>query len=235
MTGPSILCGVVCACALGGAAMADLTIDVGRLSNTNPAPEYSYVGDWAQYISSSEVEGYTVLEIDITGIMAEGGERYLRSVSIHDFGNNSYGELSPGADIDLLEFAGLDSSVDVIASYEGPTPDHLEETSQALLGRLAELDAFTGANQRDDDVYVSLGRLGQLELMFSGGGGGDGGGGVIDPFGNDGLAGNGLLLRISEAGSHERFTVHLNTTDVPAPAAAPILAALLAGCRRRRA
>ena len=235
MMGSNVLGCVVCMCALGSTAVAELTIDVGRLSNINPRPEYSYVGDWAEYISSSEVDGYTVIDIDITGIMAMGGEQYLRSVSIRDFGNNSYGELSPGADIDFIDFVGLDSSVDVIASYDGPTSDHMDESSEALLNRIAMLDAFTGANQRDDDVYVSLGRLGALDLMFSGGDGSDGEGGVIDPSGNDGVAGGGFFLRISEAGSYERFTVHLDTTDVPAPAAAPILAGILAGWRRRRA
>lgn len=231
----SILGGVACILTLGSTAVADLTIDVGRFSNTNPTPAYSYVGDWTEYVSSSEVDGYTVLEIDISGIMAVGGERYLRSVSIRDFGNNSYGELSPGADIDFMEFVNLDPSVDILASYSGPTPDHIDESSLELMNRLSALDAFAGANQRDDDVYVSLGRLGELDFMFSGGSGGDDGGGVIDPFGNDGIAGNGFMLRIAEAGSHERFTVHLDTTDVPAPAVAPLFAGLLAGLRRRRA
>ena len=67
--------------------------------------------------------------------------------------------------------------------------------------------------------------------------GGDGegnGGNEIDPFGFDGLAGTGLVLRIAEAGSMERFTVHFETTEVPAPAVTPVLAGMLMGLRRRR-
>jgi uncharacterized protein (TIGR03382 family) len=32
----------------------------------------------------------------------------------------------------------------------------------------------------------------------------------------------------------ERFTVHFETTEVPAPAVTPVLAAMLMGSRRRR-
>ena len=233
MMGSRILLGVVCTCAFGSAAMAELTIDVGRFNNVHPRPNYSYVGEWGEYVSSADVDGYTVLDIDVAGIMSQGGERYLRSISIRDFGNNSYGELSPGADIDLVEFVGIDPDVEVVAMYDGPTSDHLGESSDAIMNRLSYLDAFSGANQRDDDVYVSLGRLGELELSFLGGGGGGDDGGVIDPFGQDGTAGGGLVLRISEAGAYERFTIHMETTDVPAPAVIPALAGLM-GMRRRR-
>jgi hypothetical protein len=231
-----ILAVAACACAFGSTAIADMTIDVGRFSNINPVPSYSYVGDWAEYVSSSEVDGRTVFDIDVTGIMSNEGDQYLRSISIRDFGNNSYGILSPGADIDYVEFVGLPDSVGTRAEYSGPTVDHLEESSEQLLARIADLDAFAGANHRDDDVYVSLGRYGVLDMMFVGGGedGSGGGGGGIDPNGNGGLAGGSFILRIAEAGSYERFTVHLETSDVPAPAIAPVLAGVFAGWRRRR-
>jgi hypothetical protein len=230
--------GIAITCALGSAAMADLTIDVGRLNNVHPAPNYGYVGEWSPYITSGLDQGYTVIDIDVAGIMAQGGERYLRSISVRDFGNNAYGALSPGADIDFVGFIGLDPSVEVRAAYTGETSTHAAESSEQLMNRLATLDAFSGANEQDDDVYVSLGRQGELELIFTGSGddqgGGSGGGTEIDPFGADGTAGGGLVLRIAEAGSMERFTVHFETTDVPAPAVAPLLAGLLVGSRRRR-
>lgn len=230
-----IIAVVSCASAFGSTAVADMTIDIGRFSNTNPVPSYSYVGDWAEYVSASEVDGRTVFDIDVTGIMSIEGDRYLRSISIRDFGNNSYGQLSPGADIDFVEFVGLPSGVGLAAGYTGPTIDHIDETSEELLARIEELDAFSGANQRDDDVYVSLGRYGILDLMFLGNGEDGSGGGIgIDPSGYGGLADGGFTLRIAEAGSHERFTVHFETSDVPAPGITPVLAGLLAGCRRRR-
>ena len=48
------------------------------------------------------------------------------------------------------------------------------------------------------------------------------------------IAGTGLVLRIAEAGSMERFTIHLETSSIPAPAVAPLLGGLLFGARRRR-
>jgi hypothetical protein len=236
-----IVLGIACTCALGSTAMADLTIDVGRLNNVHPAPNYGYVGDWSPYITSGLDQGYTVIDIDVAGIMAQGGERYLRSISIRDFGTNAYGPLSPGADIDFIGFIELDPDVEVLASYSGPTTTHANESSEQLMHRLSQLDAFSGANEQDDDVYVSLGRQGELELIFAdsgnddpGGDDGGGGGTEIDPFGADGIAGSGLVLRIAEAGSMERFTVHFETTEVPAPAVTPVLAAMLMGSRRRR-
>ena len=233
--------GIAISCALGSAAMADLTIDVGRINNVHPAPNYGYVGDWSPYITSSLDQGYTVIDIDVAGIMSQGGERYLRSISVRDFGTNAYGALSPGADIDFIGFVELDPDVEVLASYVGPTTTHANESSEQLMHRLSQLDAFSGANEQDDDVYVSLGRQGELELLFADSGnddpGGDGegdGGTGIDPFGADGLAGTGLVLRIAEAGSMERFTVHFETSEVPAPAVTPVLAGMLMGLRRRR-
>ena len=227
-----IIAVVMCGGAFGSTAIADLTIDVGRFSNTHPVPSYSYVGAWEEYVSAIEIDGRTVFDIDVSGIMSVTGEQYLRSISIRDFGNNSYGELSPGADIDLVEFLALPEGVVLNTTYTGPTADHINETTAELLERVGELDAFTGANQRDDDVYVSLGDQGILNLMFidtNGSGGGVG----IDPS-SGGLAGSAFTLRVAEAGSYERFTLHFETSNIPAPAVAPVLAGLLGGWRRRR-
>ena len=241
-----ITIGATCALALACGARADLTIDVGRLCNVHPAPNHQYVGDWAHHISSVLVDGYSVIDIDVAGIMSEGGESYLNAITIRDFGNNSYSALSPGADIDYVGFVNLDPAIEVLAEYAGPTGEHMVEDSDQLMNRLHTLDAFTGANQADDDVYVSLGRLGELQMRFTGNGGGDGSGGGgeggdgdddgtgIDPFGSDGLA-SGLVLRIGESGSMERFTVHLETSEVPAPGALSLLCGFLMKNRRRRA
>lgn len=234
MTRNGIIAVVTCALATCSCAIADVTVDVGRFSNLNPVPAYSYVGDWSEHVTANEVDGRTVLDIDVTGIMFDSGEQYLRSISIRDFGNNSYGQLSPGADIDYVDFIGLADNIETYATYSGPTVDHLEETSDELKARIQSLDAFSGANHRDHDVYVSLGRYGVLDIDFIGGGqDGSGGGGGIDPTGQGGVAGS-FILRIAEAGAHERFTIHLETSDVPAPAVVPVLGGLLAGWRRRR-
>ena len=240
MNHPRIAIGATCAVALAGVAQADLTIDVGRLCNVHPAPNHQYVGEWAHHVSSSMVDGYTVIDIDVAGIMQEGGGTFLQGITIRDHGNNSYSAMSPGADIDYVGFVNLDPAIDILADYDGPTDTHLTEDSDQLMDRIRTLDAFTGANQVDDDVYVSLGRLGELNMRFAGGGGGeqggddDGDGGTgIDPFGSDGLA-SGLVLRIGESGSMERFSVHLETSEIPAPPVWSLVGGLLLSHRRRR-
>ena len=238
MTRPRKLCAVICASALSAIASADVEINVGRFANTYPHPNFTYAGDWAGFVGSEGVDDYyTVLEIDLSAIMNTAGERYLRTVTIRDHGGNTYGDLSPGADIDFVSFEGLHESIAMGATYVGSTAEHLNETNEQLMGRIETLDAFNGANQRDDDVYVSLGQNGLLELNFSGGssGGGDDGddGGWIDTSG--GLAGGALILRIAEAGAHEEFTIHLETSSIPAPAGLAVMAtAGLLGVRSRR-
>ena len=249
MTRTGIATGLGCLMALSGQAIADIQVDVGCFSNITPVPSCAYEGDYSPYITSWEVEGYTssqgytMIDIDIAGIMAVSGESHLVGVTIMDFGTNSYGALSPGADIDYVGFVGLDSGVEVVAGYNGHTQEHVGQSSDELWDRVGTLDAFYGANHIDDDVYVSLGELGSLELAFSeiggdqGGGGGDGdsggGSGGIDPW--SGLASStGMHLQLVEVGSHEQFSIHLHTSNVPAPGAFAILAAGLGALRRRR-
>ncbi|MEE2681498.1 MAG: hypothetical protein VX641_03910 [Planctomycetota bacterium] len=248
MTRTGIAAGLGCLMACSGQAVADIQIDVGCFSNVNPVPACEYEGDYAAFITSWEVEGYTstqgytMIDIDIAGIMAAAGENHLRGVTIQDFGTNSYGALSPGADIDFIDFIGLDQGVEVVAGYQGPTSEHAGQSSSQLWDRLGSLDAFYGANHVDDDVYVSLGDLGSLELEFAGigggdqgggGGGGGGGAGGIDPW--SGLASsNGLHLRIAEVGSHEQFSIHLHTSSIPAPGVLLVLSSGLGMHRRRR-
>jgi MYXO-CTERM domain-containing protein len=230
-------------------AMADVQIDLGCFANTNPVPNCSYEGDYQNYVTSWEVDGYTssngytMIDLDLGGIMSTlSGERIV-SVSIVDFGSNNYGQSSPGADIDYVGFHGLDDGIDVSVGYSGPTTEHLGESEQDILQRLDSLDAFYGANHIDDDVYVSLGNMGALTFAFSGaseggggsngdvGGGDDGGDGGIGS--NNGLAGFGdFHMQFSEVGSFEHFSVYIETTSIPAPAGLLALCGL--GLQRRR-
>lgn len=248
MTRTGIATGLGCLMALSGQAIADIQIDVGCFSNINPVPACSYEGDYGSFVSSWEVEGYTssqgytMIDVDISGIMALAGESHLVGVSIVDFGTNSYGTLSPGADLDYVQFIGLDSDVEVNAAYFGGTQEHVDQDSDELWNRLGILDAFYGANHLDDEVYVSLGQLGSLELSFSGTGGGDSGGGNdggddddfgIDPMGTLAFS-PGLHLQLAEVGSYEQFSIYLHTAHIPAPAGVAVMVGMLGVGRRRR-
>ncbi|MAJ45851.1 MAG: hypothetical protein CBC35_00865 [Planctomycetes bacterium TMED75] len=250
MTRTGIATGLGCLMALSGQAIADIQIDVGCFSNINPVPACSYEGDYASFVNSWEVEGYTssqgytMIDVDITGIMALAGESHLVGVSIVDFGTNSYGTLSPGADLDYVQFIGLDSDIGVEAEYFGGTQEHVNQDSDELWNRLGVLDAFYGANHIEDEVYVSLGQLGSLDLSFSNIGGGDSGGGDgtddgadddfgIDPMGNLAFS-TGLHLQLAEVGSYEQFSIYLHTADIPAPAGVAVMLGMMRVGRRRR-
>ena len=248
MTRTGIATGLGCLMALSGQAIADIQIDVGCFSNINPVPACSYEGDYASFVNSWEVDGYTpsqgytMIDVDITGIMALAGESRLVGVSITDFGANSYGTLSPGADLDYVEFIGLDAGVEVEAAYFGDTQEHVDQNSDELWNRLGTLDAFYGANHVDDEVYVSLGQHGSLELSFSDIGGGDGGGGEdggnnddsgIDPWGSLAFS-SGLHLQLVEVGSYEQFSITLHTAHIPAPAGVAVMVGIMSLGRRRR-
>jgi len=239
---------VASTCVMTATAMADLQTDLGCFANTNPVPSCSYEGDYAEFVTSWEVDGYTssggytIIDIDLGGILATLSGEQLVGVSIVDHGSNNYGQSSPGADIDYVEFLGL-GDIDMSVSYSGPTADHIQESEQDILQRIGSLDAFYGANQSDDDVYVSLGDMGSLNFAFNwlpGGGGSDGGddaGGGDDGDGgigsNDGLAGAGAFhMQFSEVGSFEHFSVVIETTPIPAPAGMLALCGL--GLQRRR-
>ena len=242
-----ITAGLGCLVACSGQASADIQVDVGCFSNINPVPSCSYEGAYEPFITSWEVDGYTsstgytMIDIDISGIMALAGESHLVGVTIMDFGSNSYGALSPGADIDYVQFLGLDAGIEVHAEYAGSTQEHSAEDSEALWNRIGSLDAFYGANHIDDEVYVSLGQTGALELAFSGSGGGgtgggdEGGGGDgsgIDPWGSLAFS-SGLHLQLAEVGSYEQFAVYLHTSSIPAPAGVAVMAGILRRRRRR--
>lgn len=239
---------VASTCVTTATAIADLQIDLGCFANMNPVPNCSYEGSYQDYVTTWEVDGYTsssgytMIDLDLGGILATlPGERIV-SLSIVDYGTNNYGQYSPGADIDYVGFLGLPEEIDVNLTYSGPTAAHAGESEQELQQRIQSLDAFYGANQVDDDVYVSLGDMGALTFAFSGapdGGGsdgGDGGGGSGGDGGigsNDGLAGfDGFHMQFSEVGTFEHFSIHIETTSIPAPAGLMALCGL--GLHRRR-
>ena len=184
---------VASTCVTMTTAMADLQIDLGCFANMNPVPNCSYEGSYQEYVTSWEVDGYTsssgytMIDLDLSGILATLSNERIASITIMDFGSNTYGPYSPGADIDYVGFLGLSDDVEVGLTYSGPTLDHVDESEQDLLQRIDSLDAFYGVNQTDDDVYVSLGNMGALTFAFSGAPGGDGGGtGAGDAGGDDG-------------------------------------------------
>ena len=243
---------VASTCVMTATAMADVQIDLGCFANMNPVPNCSYEGDYQNYVTSWEVDGYTssggytMIDLDLGGIMSTlSGERIV-SVSIVDFGSNNYGQSSPGADIDYVGFLGLTDDIEVSLGYSGPTAQHAGESEQELLQRIGSLDAFYGANQTDDDVFVSLGDMGALTFAFSGvphdGGGvggdtgddGDGSGGDGGIGSGGGLAGlSDFHMQFSEVGSFEHFSVFIETTPIPAPAGLLALGGLVAQRRRR--
>ena len=240
---------VASTCVTMTTAMADLQIDLGCFANMNPVPNCSYEGSYQEYVTSWEVDGYTsssgytMIDLDLGGILATLSNERIASITIMDFGSNNYGQYSPGADIDYVGFLGLSDDVEVGLTYSGPTLDHVDESEQDLLQRIDSLDAFYGANQTDDDVYVSLGNMGALTFAFSGAPGGDSGGtGGGDAGGDDGDGGigsnNGLAgfgdfhMQFSEVGAFEHFSIYIETTPIPAPAG--VLAVFGLALQRRR-
>ena len=248
MTRTGFATGLGCLAACSGLGAADILVDVGCFSNINPIPSCSYEGDFEDHVSTTEVEGYTstlgytMIDIDLGGILASVGGGRLTGISIVDFGDNTYGSLSPGADIDYVGITGLDPGVTVQAGYGGTTGAHAGETPDELWARLDTLDAFYGANHLDDAVYVSLGQHGVLDLSFihagvpddgEGSGGPGGPGPVTNPWGSLATY-EGLRLQLVEVGTHERFSVHLHVTGVPAPPGLLVAVGGLGMIRRRR-
>ena len=239
---------VASTCVMTATTLADVQIDLGCFANTNPVPNCSYEGNYQEFVTSWEVDGYTsssgytMIDLDLGGILSTlSGERIV-SVSLVDHGSNNYGQSSPGADIDYVEFMGLGDDVDVSLAYTGPTAQHSGESEQQLLQRIQSLDAFYGANQTDDEVYVSLGHLGALTFMFDGvpGNGGDAGGDAGGDDGDGGIGSNGALagagdfhMQFSEVGAFEHFSVYIETTPIPAPAGLLALTGLALQRRRR--
>ncbi|MBL9147966.1 MAG: hypothetical protein JNM94_04660 [Phycisphaerae bacterium] len=251
------MAGVAVALSLCGTALAD-TINVGWVKQVSPKPAITYVGDYGSFISSSLVQNpvsRTVVTLDIYALAQSVGITHLERIDVLDGGGNSYLG-SPGADIDFFTLEGLSNASTITHSYTGTNAVHLGESSATLGSRVAGLDAITGDQDFNSLHFVSLGLNGFLSMSFStliepgssggsgsGGSGGmgpgeysGGGGGGTDPiFSNLIQISPGLKLHLSEAGSSEGYAIRLiGTTAVPAPAVAPVFAALLGLGRRRR-
>ena len=201
-----------------------VSVDLGWFMNTGGGNIY-YDGGFAPWVSSS-LSGFgpgstthTVTGIDVGGILSSLGYGTLSGITVTDTGANTYGLLSPGADIDLLTLTGVDPDAAITYDYHGPNLLHRIEPSWSLKWRVADLDSFSGA-QVWDWTYVSLGRQGALTATF------------LEPQQLEAYA---PFLYVSEAGAIESFRISINTI-VPAPGVLSVLgaAALLPRRRRRR-
>ncbi len=248
-------------CALG--AVAALTIashsfasdpqnvDIGSFVNTGTST-ISYVGSFSDFVSHEIVDGRNVIGVNVTGILDSLGYDTLWSVTITDAGTNSYGSLSPGADIDLFRIDGASGSA--IYSYLGPNAVHQVETADILQERELQLDSFSGAQDAWNITHVSLGFRGSITaswtnplqlhdfitpgpgIIDTGMGFGPGSFSYTPPP-QDSEGGSMPVVFISEHGTFEAFSVSvMASSTVPAPGALALLGiAGFVGSRRRRA
>lgn len=223
--------------ALTGTAQADIepvTIDVGTFMNTSTGVNYN--GTYGDFFSSTVVSGqvdHIVLNVDVAGILTAAGMNRLISITATDTGENSYGTLSPGADVDLMTFNGLPGDAIVEYLYEGPNNTHTDESPNVWAQRVTELDTFSGAQDKYHFTHVSLGNEGRLTATFSSPG--DPG----DPGGQDGIdifepIASGFSMNFSQAGSPESFSLSITAVPGPGPLALLMAGGLIAGGRQRR-
>lgn len=226
------------------------TVEVGSFVNTSVGV-MSYTGAYNNRTFSEDVDGHTVISVDVAGILDSLGYDMLWSITITDNGSNTYGSLSPGADIDLFRVEG--AATDVTYSYLGPNPVHQSESVDRLADRLLQLDSYSGAQDAWDITQVSLGWDGAVTATFNQpfdlrqwfsnpgdvGYGGDGFG--PNSFFNDppdGGEGDPLpYLKVSEHGLFESFHITLTASHaVPAPGALALigLAGIVSKSRRRK-
>ncbi len=258
---------IVSALAFAGAASAELVVDLGTIRQIAPRPMLEYSGDYASHLTSfTDASGVrTVARFDLHGIVeALGGDLALVEVRVRDAGGNSYGNWSPGADIDLFRVVGYAGDGSVTAGYEGSVEEHRGESSDVLKARVAECDAVSGDQHFNSQKFISLGQGGSAWLRFadflhssgtssggsSGGDGWGGGSGGDGPGswtgGNDGesnppvygglLIGAGTFLEVGEAGLGEIYGLELvfEQSVVPAPGALALLLTAGLVARRRR-
>jgi hypothetical protein len=227
---PARVVGAIIAVAAAASAQANdvrVPIDVGAFANTGPGTIY-YDGAFGPYVRSEAVPGpdgwmHTRIEIDLAGIVAARDCGGFYGATVVDLGQNIYGPLSPGADIDLFAFENLGAPVDVSFLYEGPNPVHQGEPEALLARRVRCLDSFSGAQDAWDYTHVSLGLEGRLKALLS------------EPMPLIDLpADEKPTLLVSEAGSIEFFKVRILAT-IPAPASSALLVlAGIVGWRPRR-
>jgi hypothetical protein len=203
-------------------------VDVGVFANTGPGTIH-YDGPFGAYINAVGVPApddtmHTRIEIDLAGIVLSQGYGGFYGATAVDLGNNIYGPISPGADIDLFAFENMPAPTDLTFVYEGPNAVHQGEPSEILGQRVRYLDSFSGAQDVWDRTHISLGMEGRMKALLD----------HPIPLIDLPVEERPLLL-ISETGSIEFFKVRILAT-IPAPASGSLLliAALLAARPRRR-
>ncbi len=200
-----------------------VSVDLGLFMNAS-AGEIYYDGPYPTYVHASPAPGapdLTEIKIDLWGIISLLGYEAIAGVTVTDTGSNSYGQLSPGADVDFMRLKNVEPDLDVIFAYEGPNPIHAGESAKMLAQRVASIDSFNGAQDAWDMTHVSLGAGGSLTALF--------GEPVVD---SPDIIGRPKLL-LSEAGSFESFRVSMEAV-VPAPATPAVLGLAAFAWRRRR-
>lgn len=247
--------GAIATLAVATTAFADdlHTVEVGSFVNTGVGV-MSYTGSFGSKVEFANVDGHTLIGVDLAGILDSLGYNMLWSITVTDNGFNSYGSMSPGADIDLFRVDGASSNA--IYSYNGPNPVHQTESSARLAERMLLLDSFSGAQDAWNLTHVSLGQNGSATATFEqpldlrdfiSNPGNATTGGVFGPGFNpytpplppiDPQSGDNPFLVVSEHGTFESFRISLiaSTAPVPAPGALALLgvAGALGKKRRRR-
>ncbi len=247
--------------AISGAANAAFTVDLGTVRQTSPRPTIVYTGAFASSVSSYvDVTGTrTITSFDLNSIAQQfGGGLALVEIRVRDTGTNTYGNWSPGADIDLVRVVGSTATGTVTMGYQGVVTQHLAETQDTLKVRTVDCDAASGDQHYNSQHFISLGLNGVAWMHFadfpqgnftgtgSGSGGGSGMGGAGSTTGGAGsgsggsttfggmLVTAGMRLELSEAGLGESYGADLvfEPVAVPAPGAMAVLAG--AGLLRRR-
>ena len=211
---------VTSAASAASAATADTTptpVYLGAFMNSGLG-QMTYWGDFDSYVWSGpapEAPGSTVVSVDLGGILGSLGYQGFTGVAVSDAGVNSYGTLSPGADIDYLAFENLSSDIGTFFAYDGPNPVHSIESSGLLAYRVKKVDSQSGDQDAWDWTHVSLGELGRMDALLT-----------RPQWIYELPAGRSPILHVSEAGSTEIFQI---TVFAIVPGPAPLALLLLAG------
>lgn len=263
----TVIASVFASLAFSGLAAAEIVVDLGTVRQIAPRPTLEYSGGFGSHLSSRvDSSGVrTVVSFDLFGIASQVGPNLsLIAVRVRDGGGNSYGNWSPGADIDMLRIVNGATDGVTAVQYAGVVAQHSGESSTVLAARVATCDTITGDQHYNSQHFISLGMGGVASLNFSGylhgstdgsggsGGGTEGGGGWGGASGPGSFEGGnpeqsqpvyggmlitqGMALELSEAGLGELYGVELvfEASAIPAPGALALLG--LAGLvgRRRR-
>ncbi len=255
---------VLAAFAVTGFASAELVVNLGTIRQIAPRPSIEYTGSFGSSLSSHlDASGTrTVASFDLNAIVLQlGGSLALTEIRVYDAGGNSYGNWSPGADIDLFRVVGSALEGNVVTGYSGGVTQHIGESSEILAARIAGCDAISGDQHYNSQHFISLGASGRAWMQFngflhsagsngsggSGGGessgsgpgewgGGSGGGGETPPIYGGLLISEGIRIEVGEAGLGEKYGVELVFEPATAPTPGAIALLAMAGfiARRRR-